>query len=63
MNLMVNLDEFKEEGNVLFFKNIKGNKFQAISNLFGDLERSRFIFRDSLSIIKDLIEWLKFKTY
>ena len=39
-----------------FLKNIKGSKFSAVSNLFGTLERSRFMFRDSLQIVKDLID-------
>ena len=52
----IHLDEFEKGGKAIFFKNIKRSKFSATSNLFGNLERSRFIFRDSLKIAKDLID-------
>lgn len=52
----IHLDEFAKSGKTIFFKNIKGSKFSAVSNLFGTLERSRFMFRDSLQIVKDLID-------
>ena len=38
------------------FENVKGSKFPAVSNLFGTLERSRFIFRDTLEKIKILVD-------
>ena len=41
---------------VLFFENIIGADFRAVSNLFGDLERIRFIFKDSLEKVKQLIK-------
>ena len=52
----IHLGEFAKDGQALFFENIKGSKYKAISNLFGNLERSRFMFRDSLKIVKDLID-------
>ena len=52
----IHLKEYKEDGNVLYFQNIKGSEFQAVSNLFGTLNRSKFLFRDSLEIVKSLIE-------
>ena len=52
----IHLDEFAKDGKALFFENIKGSKYKAVSNLFGTLERSRFMFRDSLQIVKDLID-------
>lgn len=52
----IHLDEFAKDGKALFFENIKGSKYQAVSNLFGTLERSRFMFRDSFQIVKDLID-------
>ncbi|MBT4738188.1 MAG: UbiD family decarboxylase, partial [Flavobacteriales bacterium] len=39
-----------------FFENIKGSNYKAVSNLFGTLGRSKFMFRDSLEIVKQLIE-------
>ncbi len=43
-------------GPALLFENIKGNKYRAASNIFGTLERSRFIFRDNLQLVEKLIE-------
>ena len=43
-------------GKAILFENIKGSKFRAASNLFGTLERSKFIFRDSLKQVKKLID-------
>lgn len=42
-------------GPALLFEKVKGSPFPAVSNLFGTLERSRFIFRATLSGIKSLI--------
>lgn len=42
-------------GPALLFQNIKGTKYQAISNLFGDLERSKYIFRKTLGVAQDVI--------
>ena len=38
------------------FEKVKGSKFRAASNIFGTLERSEFIFRDTLPQVKKLIE-------
>jgi 4-hydroxy-3-polyprenylbenzoate decarboxylase len=35
---------------------VKGSKFRAASNIFGTLERSEFIFRDTLPQVKQLID-------
>lgn len=43
-------------GPALLFENVKGSKFRAISNLFGNLERSRFIFRHTLQATKNVID-------
>ena len=52
----IHLDEFAKAGKAILFENIKGSKFRAASNLFGTLERSKFMFRDSLKIVKKLID-------
>ena len=52
----LHLEEFSKQGKALLFKNIIGTKYRAASNLFGTIERSRFMFRDSLQTVKDLIE-------
>jgi 4-hydroxy-3-polyprenylbenzoate decarboxylase len=46
---------FAAKGPALFYENVKGSQFPAVSNLFGTLERSRFLFRDTLDRVKLLI--------
>ena len=43
-------------GPALLFANVKGCRFPMVSNLFGTLERTRFLFRDTLETIQKLIE-------
>ena len=51
----IHLEEFSNNKKVLFFNNIKDCSYTAVSNLFGTLDRSRFLFRDSIDLVKDLI--------
>jgi 4-hydroxy-3-polyprenylbenzoate decarboxylase len=39
----------------LLFENVKGSRFQAVSNLFGTPERARFLFRDALEPVKRIV--------
>ncbi|QOY36668.1 UbiD family decarboxylase [Anaerobacillus isosaccharinicus] len=41
----IHLKVFEAGGPALLFENVKGSKFRAISNLFGTVERSKYIFR------------------
>ena len=43
-------------GPALLFENVKGSRFRAASNIFGTLERSKFIFRDTLQQVQQLLE-------
>ncbi|MDB5246165.1 MAG: UbiD family decarboxylase [Segetibacter sp.] len=43
-------------GPALLFENVKGSKYRAASNIFGSLERSKFIFRNTLATVQRLIE-------
>jgi len=52
----IHLRVFEHGGPAILFENIKGNKFPAVSNLFGTLERSKFIFRDTLEKVKILVD-------
>jgi 4-hydroxy-3-polyprenylbenzoate decarboxylase len=52
----IHLRVFEHGGPAILFENVKGSKFPAISNLFGTLERSKFIFRDTLDKIKTLVD-------
>jgi 4-hydroxy-3-polyprenylbenzoate decarboxylase len=44
-------------GPALLFENVKGSTFRTASNIFGTLERSKFIFRDTLQLVQQLIEF------
>ena len=52
----IHLRVFENEGPAILFENVKGSKFPAVSNLFGTLDRSEFIFRDTLDKIKTLVD-------
>ena len=43
-------------GPALLFENVKGTSFKAASNIFGTVERSKFIFRDTFQLVQQLIE-------
>src|SRR5258707_15164754 len=43
-------------GPALLFTRVKGCRFPMVSNLFGTIDRARFIFRDSLGRVRKLIE-------
>lgn len=43
-------------GPALFFTRVKGCQFPMVSNLFGTLERARFLFRDTLEHVRRLVE-------
>ena len=53
----IHLNEFKEGKKTLLFENIRGTKYKAASNLFGTLDRGKFIFRNSIDVVKDLIDF------
>lgn len=42
-------------GPALLFEQVKGSKFRAVSNLFGTLERSRFMFRKTWDAVQKVI--------
>jgi len=52
----IHLRVFEHNGPALYFENIKGSKFPAVSNLFGTVARSKFMFRDTLEKIKVLVD-------
>lgn len=43
-------------GPALLFERVKGSKFRAASNIFGTLDRSRFLFREELAGVQMLID-------
>ena len=52
----IHLRIFEQKGPAILFEKVKGSKFRAASNIFGTLERSEFIFRDTLPQVKQLID-------
>ncbi len=52
----IHLRVFEQKGPAILFEKVKGSKFRAASNIFGTLERSEFIFRNTLPAVKQLIE-------
>lgn len=42
-------------GPALLFENVKGSKFRAVSNLFGTAGRSKFMFRDTLDGVQNVM--------
>lgn len=51
----IHLRVYEAQGPALLFENIKGTRFRAASNIFGTIERSRFIFRDTFKMVQQLI--------
>ena len=47
---------FSKGGPAIYFENIKGSPFPAISNLFGTEKRWKFIFRKQFETVKNSIE-------
>jgi 4-hydroxy-3-polyprenylbenzoate decarboxylase len=51
----IHLRIHEQKGPAILFEKVKGSKFRAVSNIFGTLERSEFIFRKTLPQVKQLI--------
>jgi 4-hydroxy-3-polyprenylbenzoate decarboxylase len=47
---------YQAGGPALYFARVKGSRFPMASNLFGTLERARFLFRDTLRAVQHLVE-------
>jgi len=43
-------------GPAIFYARVKGHQFPMVSNLFGTIDRTRFLFRDTLRAVRHLIE-------
>ncbi len=46
---------FTAGGPAVFYERVRGCAFPMVSNLFGTMERARFIFRDSLDDVRSLV--------
>ncbi len=47
---------FDANGPAIWYENVKDSKFQACSNLFGNMERSKFMFRHTLERVGKLVK-------
>ncbi|HMV27698.1 MAG TPA: UbiD family decarboxylase, partial [bacterium] len=47
---------YQKQGPALLFTRVKGCRFPAVSNLFGTMNRTRFMFRHTLAAVQKLIE-------
>jgi 4-hydroxy-3-polyprenylbenzoate decarboxylase len=47
---------YRAGGPTVFFARVKGTPFPMVSNLFGTIDRTRFLFRDALDQVRKLVE-------
>jgi 4-hydroxy-3-polyprenylbenzoate decarboxylase len=47
---------FRAGGPAILFTRVKGCTFPMVSNLFGTIERARYLFRDTLEAVRRLVE-------
>ncbi len=52
----IHLRVFESKGPALLFEKVKGSRFRATSNIFGTIERSKFIFRNNFQLVQELIK-------
>ncbi|MNO69439.1 4-hydroxybenzoate decarboxylase subunit C [compost metagenome] len=51
----IHLKVYEAGGPALLFERVKGSKFRAASNLFGTMERSKFIFRKTWNSVQNVM--------
>lgn len=51
----IHMRVYEAGGPALLFENVKGSPFRAASNIFGTLDRSRFIFRTTMARVQQLV--------
>ncbi|BBD08190.1 UbiD family decarboxylase [Desulfovibrio ferrophilus] len=47
---------FQAGGPALLFENVRGTRFPMVANVFGTLDRVRFLFRDTLGLLERLFQ-------
>ncbi|WP_341278580.1 UbiD family decarboxylase [Paenibacillus sp. FSL H8-0537] len=52
----IHMKVFEAGGPALLFENVKGSKFRAVSNLFGTVERSKFMFRHTWNAVERVMD-------
>ncbi|WP_256761047.1 UbiD family decarboxylase [Cohnella sp. WQ 127256] len=51
----IHMKVYEAGGPALLFENVKGSKFRAVSNIFGTVERSKFIFRSTWEAVQGVM--------
>lgn len=51
----IHMKVYEAGGPALLFERVKGSKFRAVSNIFGTVERSKFIFRNTWEAAQNVI--------
>jgi 4-hydroxy-3-polyprenylbenzoate decarboxylase len=52
----IHLHMFAKGGPAVLFENVKGSRYKAVSNLFGTLDRSKFMFRSTFTKVQELVQ-------
>lgn len=52
----IQLRVFAKAGPAILFEKVKGSKYKTVSNLFGTIERSNFMFRTTLTTMQELVQ-------
>src|SRR5262249_16575280 len=47
---------YEVQGPAVLFRRVKRTSFPVVGNLFGTIERTRFLFRDALEAVRKLVE-------
>jgi 4-hydroxy-3-polyprenylbenzoate decarboxylase len=50
----IQLRAYGKGAKAILFEKVKGSEFRALSNLFGDIDRTRFLFRDSIEMVQNI---------
>ena len=50
----IQLRAYKNGASAILFEKVKGSEFRALSNLFGAIDRSRFLFRDTMKMVQNI---------
>ncbi len=50
----IQLRAYQKGASAILFEKVKGSNFRALSNLFGDLKRSKFLFRDTIEMVQKI---------
>src|SRR5437660_6822064 len=47
---------YEAQGPAILFRRVKGTPFPMLGNLFGTMERTRYLFRDTLDAVRRVVE-------